>query len=346
MQLTYPLLSDTSPLIVWRLLDGKPGHEHQTLGLVNALSQRTSLEVIDIPVPRALSGWLFWLSGFWPLGKRLPRPDLIVGAGHQTHAHMLAAKRAYGGKAVCLMQPSLPAALFDVCLIPEHDRYRGFASFIETRGVINHIQPATHATSERREVLIMIGGPSKHFVWDELGVVAQVYDLVRKNPHQPYVLTTSRRTPASFVAAMQRVRLSNLTIIPISETDKDWVQQTLRKVSAAWVTEDSVSMVYEALTAQVAVGLINLASQRASRVSRGIDTLVDRQLVSRYDPYGLYQQHMHAVLGFNEASRCSALLLQFVAEARMAGAAATQKVAANQTKRSLIRPRRWVSRLA
>jgi mitochondrial fission protein ELM1 len=298
-------------LVVWRLLDGKPGHEHQSLGLVNAMQQRLAVQVVDVAVGSSGAGWLYLAAGVWPAGKQLPKPDMIVGAGHATHGHMLAAKRAYGGKTVCMMQPSLPAELFDVCLIPEHDQYRGFSSFIETRGVINHIQPAAAQSKDSEDVLIMIGGPSKHFEWDELGVIAQVYDLVRKHTDVHFILTTSRRTPASFVSAMQRVRLANLTIIPLADTDKDWVQTTLARVSSAWVTEDSVSMVYEALTAQVAVGLINLPAQGNSRVSRGIEKLIDRQLVARYDPYGLYRQYMRPVLGFNEASRCSDALLAY-----------------------------------
>lgn len=300
-----------SALVVWRLLDGKPGHEHQSLGLVNEMRQRLEIEVIDLPVGSGGAGWMYLAAGIWPAGKQLPRPDMIIGAGHATHGHMLAAKRAYGGRTVCMMQPSLPAEMFDVCLIPEHDQYRGFSSFIETRGVINHIQPADAGKKDNSDVLIMIGGPSKHFHWDELGVIAQVYDLVRKSAEVNFVLTTSRRTPASFVSAMRRVSQTNLTIIPIEETGKDWVQTTLARVSTAWVTEDSVSMVYEALTAQVAVGLINLSAKGKSRVSRGMEKLIDRQLVTRYDPYGLYRQYMRPVLGFNEASRCSDALLTY-----------------------------------
>lgn len=303
--------SDNS-LVVWRLLDGKPGHEHQSLGLVNAMQQRIPVHVFDVPVGHGGAGWLYLAAGVWPAGKHLPKPDMIIGAGHATHGHMLAAKRTYGGQTVCMMQPSLPAEMFDVCLIPEHDRYRGFSSFIETRGVINHIQPTGTEEKDSKQVLIMVGGPSRHFHWDELGVIAQVYDLVHKHIEINFVLTTSRRTPASFVSAMKRVRLTNLTIVPIADTGKDWVQTTLARVSTAWVTEDSVSMVYEALTAQVAVGLINLSAKGKSRVSRGIEKLIDRQLVTRYDPYGLYRQYMRPVLGFNEASRCSDVLLTYL----------------------------------
>lgn len=297
--------------VIWRLLDGKPGHEHQSLGLVHAMQQRLPVQVVNVPVGRGCLGWLYLSAGIWPAGQHLPKPDLIVGAGHATHGHMLAAKRAYGGKTVCMMQPTLPAEMFDVCLIPEHDQYRGFASVIETRGVINHIQPVSLKKEDVNDVLIMIGGPSKHFYWDELGVIAQVYDLVRKSPDVQFILTTSRRTPASFVSAMQRVKLSNLSITPIADADKDFVQTTLAKVSTAWVTEDSVSMIYEALTAQVAVGLIGLAPKGKNRISRGIEKLIDRQFLTRYDPYGVYRQYMRPVLGFNEASRCCEALLTY-----------------------------------
>ena len=85
--------------------------------------------------------------------------NVHLGFGHATHLHLLAAQRAYGGKTIVLMQPSLPAKLFDLCLIPEHDQYQGNAEYLQTRGVLNPIQPeGEHASNQ---ALIMIGGPSK-----------------------------------------------------------------------------------------------------------------------------------------------------------------------------------------
>ncbi|NTV97009.1 MAG: hypothetical protein HGA75_16620, partial [Thiobacillus sp.] len=37
------------PLTLWRLVDGKPGHEKQTLGLAQALGRLTDCRRIDIP---------------------------------------------------------------------------------------------------------------------------------------------------------------------------------------------------------------------------------------------------------------------------------------------------------
>lgn len=298
-----------TPLVIWRLLDGKPGHEHQSQGLVQAMQRSTAVRVYDLPLHPSCAGRWAWLSGR-RLGAGLPVPDVIVGAGHQTHLPMLAAQRRYGGKTVCLMQPSLPVSLFDVCLIPEHDAYQGWGNFIETRGVLNHIHVTPATQRDERKALLLIGGPCRHFVWDTVAVVAQISELVSRHPGLDFVLTTSRRTPASFVQAIQCVDCRNLTIVPYAQTDVRWVERQLAQATTTWVTEDSVSMIYESLTAQAAVGLINLPARSDNRVVRGVRQLVDRGIITRYDTYGLYRQHLHSVIGFNEAQRCSALLLR------------------------------------
>ena len=137
-----------------------------------------------------------------------------------------------------------------------------------------------------------------------------MYALVLRSPEKQHVLTTSRRTPPDFIKAVQRINFSNLDIIPFEETDKNWVARELNSASYAWITEDSVSMVYEGLTAHVAVGLINLERHRESRVTQGIQTLVRKGLVRRFDLESNGQQQLKATLGFNEARRCSELLLR------------------------------------
>jgi uncharacterized protein len=293
-----------SSLVVWRLLDGKPGHVHQSQGLVQALQQQRQVHVVDIALHSAASGWWYALTGHWPLGAGLPAPDLIVGAGHATHGHLLAAQRVYGGKTVCLMQPTVPVSWFDVCLIPEHDQYRGSGSFIETRGVLNHILVPSAEAREPQQTLLLVGGPSKHYAWDDALVVAQVFALVHAQPEHQFVLTTSRRTPQTFIAALQRIHLSNLRIYPYADTASDWVQNALQRAHTVWVTEDSVSMVYESLTAQAAVGLMNVQPRR----------FVDQQLVTRFDLAGAYRQALRPATGFNEAQRCGQLLLRHLSQ--------------------------------
>lgn len=300
-------LDKHSQLTIWRLIDGKAGHENQSLGLVNALARQAHCEMIDIEISNGVEACISLFSATWGLGAGLPLPDLIIGAGHATHLHMLAAKRAYGGKTVVLMQPTLPVSLFDLCLIPEHDQYQGSGEYLQTRGVLNPITP--EGLHQENQALIMIGGPSKHCDWNTLQLIAQVYELVNHNPHIQYTLTTSRRTPAAFLAAVKRIHFPNLHIVPFEETGKGWVTNALSNSAYAWVSEDSVSMVYEALTSNVAVGLLSMPIKKESRVSRGMQQLIAQGLVARFDFLQAYKQKLSPAIGFVEAERCSQWML-------------------------------------
>ncbi len=163
-----------SPLVIWRLTDGKPGHMQQTLGLVQALAARTACNTIDIDLTHERAGWLDLLLGRFAPGVARHRPDLIVGAGHATHIALLAARRAAGGRAVALMKPSLPVGLFDFVITPEHDGLSESTRVINTIGVLNPMQAAA---KQPDSLLFLIGGPSKHVLWDDAAVLRQVEAL-------------------------------------------------------------------------------------------------------------------------------------------------------------------------
>lgn len=71
-------------LVIWRLTDGKRGHENQSLGLCLALARQLKVDRHDIPVGGRPGQLAQWLSGRFPAGRQLPSPDLILGAGHRT----------------------------------------------------------------------------------------------------------------------------------------------------------------------------------------------------------------------------------------------------------------------
>lgn len=308
IQGTHEMSTSVNPIVIWRLLDGKPGHETQTLGLVKSLQRHQACESFDIRVSGQVESLFNVASATWPFARGLPLPDLIVGAGHRTHLPMLAARRAYGGKAVVLMQPSLPVALFDLCLIPQHDRYRGGGNYIETRGVLNPLH--AEGRHEENRTLIMIGGPSRHYGWDTVNMLSQIRQLLAHRPWMQYTLTTSRRTPADFIVGLHSLSAPNLRVVPFSQTQPGWVAEQLAQSATAWVSEDSVSMVYEALTAQVAVGLLNLPLKQENRVSRGVEHLLQQGMIVRFDSDAHYQQRLHPVAGFTEADRCANWILR------------------------------------
>lgn len=259
------------PLIVWRFSDGKVGHDNQTRGLAEALARLRPTEThrLDpLPPPTALRGWLLGWRSVWP---DLPAPDLLLGAGHGTHLSLLAARRNRGGRTVALMRPSLPLGLFDLCLIPEHDAPPSRPNVLATRGALNRIQPSSTLKSDRG--LLLIGGPSDHFDWDSAALRQPITAIVAADPMIHWTLTTSRRTPPGFLESLSGLTDARLTKVPVAATGPDWLPAQLARVGQAWVTADSVSMVYEALTAGAAVGILDVPRKRASRVSRGLDRL-------------------------------------------------------------------------
>ena len=292
------------PLIIWRFTDGKAGHENQSAGLVQALAAGRSVEVHDLPAPPsalcALTGLLSW----FPWGDTLADPDLLIGAGHATHAALLAARRARGGRAVVLMRPSLPSRWFDLCLIPAHDTPPQADNIIETRGVLNRVRPA--AAKDPRKGLLLIGGPSRHHGWSNARMLEQVSTILARTPGQQWLLTTSRRTPADFLPALrQQIANERLEIVPFEDTTQDWLPLQLAWAAQVWVSADSVSMLYESLTAGAAVGVLDVPVRSQDRVARGVERLQQEGLITGYQTWLASGELCASKQNFNEAARCA-----------------------------------------
>lgn len=294
--------------VIWRITDGKRGHERQTQGLVQALAQLMPIQVIDL---RAESRWrAAWhgLVGNFAASAALDAPDLIVGAGHDTHLTMLAAARACGGKTVVLMKPSLPLGWFDLCLLPEHDAAGDRPNVIKTRGAVNAVKPTRD--KDVTAGLILLGGVSAHYHWDEAKVLEQVRNVVARTPAMHWTLTTSPRTPASTLAALRALSLPQLQLVPFQQASEDWLPAQLPRAAQVWVTPDSVSMLYEALTAGAAVGVFELQRTGAGRVASGVDQLLRAGLARGYQDWQGGQPLAAAAEEFNEAARCARWIKQ------------------------------------
>jgi len=295
------------PLVVWIVTDGKPGHVNQSLGLAEALARATPTETYTLPPLPAWRAWLALLLQRFP-GTAFPAPDLIVGAGHATHLTLLAARRARGGRAVVLMRPSLPRHWFDLCILPRHDGVAADARTLVTEGALNRIRPA--ADRDASQGLLLVGGTSPHFEWDSDAIQVQIKSILARTPDLQWTLTTSRRTPADFLA--QLPQYPNLTVTPHTATPPDWLPAQLAQCGTVWVTPDSASMVFEALTAGAAVGVFDLPVNPKSRVGRAIAQLADAQRITRFVnwcAHGTLQPNLHPLA---EADRCATWILEWL----------------------------------
>jgi hypothetical protein len=211
---------------------------------------------------------------------------------------------------VVLMQPSLPCSWFDFCAIPLHDAPRPAENVFITQGVLNRVRPG--AAKDPRQGLILIGGPSKHHRWSEREVIEQIAQIqARSLPAQRWRLTTSRRTPPGFVAALNKVvDPARIEVVPFERTDAEWLPAQLAWAGTVWVSADSVSMIYEALTAGAGVGLIEVPAQGEDRVASGIQSLVDTELATSFSQWRSGAELRAPKQPFSEASRVAREILQ------------------------------------
>ena len=288
--------------VVWRFRDGKAGHERQTAGLLSALATQRPITVIEINAREFPRAWWAWLRGIWPGRPGLALPDLVVGAGSACAWPMLAAARAFGARSVYLMNPSLPRGLFDLCLVPRHDGVPASARVMLTEGVLNDLVPLPGPRSGA--TLVLVGGPSRHHVWDEAGLLGQIDRLHDSLGETSLVISDSRRTPPSTTAQLVQRVGDGVHFVSHTTCGPDWLREALMRAPAAWVTADSVSMLFEALSAGCAVGVLEVPARRADRITRIASTLLAESRVlslAQWQASGEWPPHPPLA----EAARCA-----------------------------------------
>ena len=298
-------------IIIWRFLDGKIGHEKQSLALVNSL--KLKIKLFNISITNLL------ITIFINLKKlnKLPKPDLIIGVGHKVHLSVLIAKFLFGGKSILIMKPSLPAHWFNLCIIPEHDRYDGRGLVYRTKGALCDIKNI--GKKNPKKGLILIGGLSKNFMWNGDSVVKQIKQLVLNNPQIKFELTTSRRTPMDFFLQLGELQeeLENLTFdykkklkVSITKEQKNnWIMVKMNEAKFAWITEDSISMISESLTSGQLVGILKLVKNKGNRRREGLDILKKEGWIF-YDQDGSFKNKNKLKIFPNEAEKSATWIKQ------------------------------------
>ena len=297
---------------VWMISDHKKGHENQSLGLVQALKQHAKIRMMRLSINDLPARWcdLLWPSTDLRQSiKALPTPDLIIGAGSRTHKFLLACKRATHAPTIVLMAPARGlGAFFDRCIIPRHDQRTG-SRIISTVGALNAVVPAPQRRP--RSGLILIGGPSKHHGWDALELQKQIEHILKADCETQWTLSNSRRTPKNFIEAIENAFDRRLKIKRLDNCTPKWLPQQLSSIEKSWVTEDSVSMVYEAISGGARVGILPVPrKQHAARILFGIQDLIEEERIQHFKTDGplLNKETVHPPLA--EARRVATFIAQ------------------------------------
>ena len=286
------------------LSDGRPGHENQSVGLAEALRRRTGAEV-DLVRFKPDEGVMAKIKAACRRDTERRDPQLIIAAGHRTHWPLLAARRSFRARAVVIMKPSLPTWCFDLCLVPRHDLKgaESGARIVATRGALNRL-PET-ASVKNGTGVILIGGPSKHHNWAGAPLIAAIKEIVRREPKLAWTVADSRRTPERFLSEVAALGLP-VEIVPHAKTTPGWLPSVLMAAEETWVTEDSTSMIFEAITARSRVGLLPLPAKHAGdRMVRAVDDVVAAGYAVRHAEWLASGKMMAQTAPLHESGRCA-----------------------------------------
>ena len=252
--------------VIWRFTDGKAGHDKQSLALVDSLMNQTKCRLFDFNVQGQRNPILNIIFKNYKLPEGITKPDIAIGAGHKTHLHLLAIKRCFNAKIVVIMKPSIPLIFFDLCIIPKHDGIKNGPNIINIQSSL--VKFNSNLKKKENTGLILIGGPSKHYFWDSKTVLEEICKISKKFKFKKLLLSTSRRTPFDFLDQLNELNISGIKVYEYSKIKSDWLDKHINKVKNIWVTNDSYSMVTEALASGADVDIIGLKVKQDSKLSK------------------------------------------------------------------------------
>ncbi len=289
------------PLAIVAYFDGRLGHEKQTRGILQALSDMTPITVetrMAAVAPAVfLRNWCaYFISCLLP-GRKKENPlpaDLIIGTGSHTHIPMLLDKksrRTNSGQPVRVVTCMTPDVLlrnqFDLCCIPRHDEPAAGDNVLTTLGPPNPVQYGGRQHADCG--LILVGGvDAKSHVWNPAEVLAQVRTIVEKDPAMRWTISSSPRTPEKTCRDLEELAasFSQVTFFRSAATPQGWVEEQYGINRMVWVTADSVSMVYEALSGGCAVGILPVQwLQQDSKFQKSLNILQAEKMIVYFNAW-------------------------------------------------------------
>ena len=309
--------------------DGRPGHEKQPQGILDSLSKRIPISTTEFEIERKTMfhevwDWLwYFLIPQQSLNRQKQELDLLIGTGSRTHIPMLGLKKKYDIPVTTAMSPSpLLINRFDLCFVPVHDGLSDRSNVFQTIGPPN--VSAADGKHDPDKGLILIGGiDEKSHYWNSDTLRKQLLNLFNDPTIGQWTVTSSPRTPKQTCEMVEVLvgNNNNINFFPFEKTEKGWVEQQYNLNKYVWVTADSMSMVYEALSAGCHVGLLPVQwKKKKSKFRRSEDFLIDEGFVISFDGWMNGKETRWPSKGaLNEADRCAQEIIKRLIKESTAG---------------------------
>ncbi|SDP03080.1 hypothetical protein SAMN05660330_01626 [Desulforhopalus singaporensis] len=300
------------------VMDGRPGHEKQTLGIIAGLKARTGVHVSVVrtsrpsPYRRIVNGLTVAVPFLYPQKKELQGADLVLCTGSSTHFIALTLKKKLGIPAFCCMHPgSILRSFFDCCFVPGHDGKKG-DNIVTTAGAPNMCyDKGKHMPGQG---LVLVGGVSEgeHY-WIEEKVVSMVQAVISRDTRTHWVIASSPRTPAHTAESLKMFdqNMANVDFVDFKDTWPGWIETQYDRAETVWVTSDSISMIYEAMTAGCRVNIFPMEwSSKEKKFKRNEEILSQQKRVNVFPEYDRTDTASGGVEKLNEAQRIADYILK------------------------------------
>jgi len=305
----------TYPLKIKAFIDGRPGHEKQTQGILKWLKVLTEIKVefvdIEPTLKTDIASWLAFTKTHLLSRANKNNIDIAIGTGRHTHIPLLNYGRKFGAKTITCMSPSpLLINFFDLCLVPDHDKVKNKANIIKTTGPPN--LSSNLGKHNKNEGLILLGGICSKHRWYSSEITAMVKSIINCEKTTNWTISSSPRTPEDIIAQTidYTKNTTNCQFYSYQDTPDGWLEQQYNKCQTVWVTSDSISMVYEAITAGCQVGILPVTRKNKNdKFNLSEQNLIYAKLATRYQDWLRGKYFVNNDTNLNEAERCARIIL-------------------------------------
>ena len=254
---------------IWKIFDDRAGHNTQLEVLSDWMMQDKRFSIKTIHNMMDLSPQILKHNH----ENLSAKGHLILSVGGSASLQALALRdyiHRMQGKTVLIqvLSPKKRSKDFDLILLPKHDRKEGGNILTITGALTPDIAPTMGmADGKKHGLLIIIGGDNKHYKLDDKAIAPLLHWLQGEGKNKKIRLTTSRRTPKPIDLAIKAAMQGNDHEFYSPhhanqhETVENPYKQWLAEAETLLVTQESISMICEAIRTKNPVALYPLSKR-------------------------------------------------------------------------------------
>ena len=161
--------------------------------------------------------------------------------------------------------------------------------------------------------LILVGGiDQKSHTWNSGDILEKITEIVVREPGTRWLISSSPRTPDDTILMLEKMTLlhSHVSFHNYKDTPPGWVEEQYDNSTVVWVTADSVSMIFEALTAGCKVGVIPVDwKKRLNKFEKSVAFLEANGFILPFDAWVSTKDDWSEHENLNEAQRCADIII-------------------------------------